>query len=88
MMRILLAAVLCAGPLYCGAPANAEDYPNRPIKVVIPFPPGGPTDGMARIISERLNAVLHQPIVVENRGGAKKMGTRFLRSYPNLWSFP
>ena len=70
MMRILLAAVLCAGTLYCGAPANAEDYPNRPIKVVIPFPPGGPTDGMARIISERLNAVLGQPIVVENRGGA------------------
>ena len=70
MVRALLAAVLCVGLTLHGAPAHAEDYPNRPIKVVIPFPPGGPTDGMARIISERLNAVLGQPIVVENRGGA------------------
>jgi tripartite-type tricarboxylate transporter receptor subunit TctC len=73
MMRALLAAALCVGlTLHAGGPANAQaqDYPNRPIKVVVPFPPGGPTDGMARIISERLNAVLGQPIVVENRGGA------------------
>jgi tripartite-type tricarboxylate transporter receptor subunit TctC len=73
MMRALLAAALCIGwVLYGGDPANtqAPDYPNRPIKVVVPFPPGGPTDGMARIISERLGAVLGQPIVVENRGGA------------------
>jgi len=71
MIRALLAAALCLGlTLHGGAPAHAEDYPNRPIKVVIPFPPGGPTDGMARIISERLGAVLGQPIVVENRGGA------------------
>jgi tripartite-type tricarboxylate transporter receptor subunit TctC len=72
MTKVLLAALCAAWALYGGGPANAQaqDYPNRPIKVVIPFPPGGPTDGMARIISERLNAVLGQPIVVENRGGA------------------
>ena len=71
MMRILLATPLCAGwALHDAAPANAQAYPNRPIKVVVPFPPGGPTDGMARIVSERLGAVLGQPIVVENRGGA------------------
>jgi tripartite-type tricarboxylate transporter receptor subunit TctC len=70
MMRALLAAVLCAGALHAAAPANAQAYPTRPIKVVVPFPPGGPTDGMARIISDRLGAVLGQPIVVENRGGA------------------
>jgi len=70
-MRALLAAALCAGwALHGAAPANAQAYPTRPIKVVVPFPPGGPTDGMARIISERLGAVLGQPIVVENRGGA------------------
>ena len=54
-------------------PAQAQDqsraYPNRPIKVIVPFPPGGPTDGMARIISERLGLLLGQSIVVENRGG-------------------
>ncbi len=71
MMRVLLAAVLCAGwALHDAAPANAQAYPTRPIKIVVPFPPGGPTDGMARIISDRLGAVLGQPIVVENRGGA------------------
>ena len=71
MMKVLLAAALCAGwALHGAAPANAQAYPTRPIKVVVPFPPGGPTDGMARIISVRLGAVLGQPIVVENRGGA------------------
>jgi tripartite-type tricarboxylate transporter receptor subunit TctC len=71
MMRALLAAALLTGwALHAATPANAQAYPNRPIKVVVPFPPGGPTDGMARIVSDRLGAVLGQPIVVENRGGA------------------
>ncbi len=71
MIRALLAAALCAGcALHDAAPANAQSYPNRPIKVVVPFPPGGPTDGLARIISDRLGAVLGEPIVVENKGGA------------------
>jgi tripartite-type tricarboxylate transporter receptor subunit TctC len=71
MMRALLAAALVAGcALTAVAPAQAQNYPTRPIKVIIPFPPGGPTDGMARIISDRLGAVLGAPIVVENRGGA------------------
>jgi tripartite-type tricarboxylate transporter receptor subunit TctC len=70
MIRALLAVALCAWMLHGPTPANAQTYPSRPIKVVVPFPPGGPTDGMARIISERLGAVLGQPIVIENRGGA------------------
>ena len=70
MIRALLAVALCAWTLHDPASASAQTYPTRPIKVVVPFPPGGPTDGMARIISERLGAVLGQPIVIENRGGA------------------
>lgn len=72
MTRVLLAALLCAGwALQSVGPANAQAYPTKePIKVIVPFPPGGPTDGMARIISERLGAVLGQTIVIENRGGA------------------
>src|SRR5579862_4959629 len=72
MMRALLAASLCAGWVLHGANlALAQAYPRKePIKVVVPFPPGGPTDGMARIISDRLGRVLGQVIVIENRGGA------------------
>ncbi len=69
-MRALLAASLCAGWALHGIdPAHAQAYPNRPIRMVVPFPAGGPTDGMARIISDRLGAVLGQTIIVENRGG-------------------
>jgi tripartite-type tricarboxylate transporter receptor subunit TctC len=65
-----LLAVILWTALLSAATAETQTYPTRPIKVVVPFPPGGPTDGMARIISERLGAVLGQPIVIENRGGA------------------
>jgi len=51
------------------AQSQTQTFPNRPIKVIVPFPAGGPTDGMARIISDRLGTVLGQSIVIENRGG-------------------
>jgi tripartite-type tricarboxylate transporter receptor subunit TctC len=82
-MRALLAASLCAGwALHGVGLAHAQAYPNRPIKVVVPFPAGGPTDGMARIISDRLGAVLGQTIVIENRGGGAggSVGAKFVAS--------
>jgi tripartite-type tricarboxylate transporter receptor subunit TctC len=51
-------------------PAAAQDYPNRPIRLVVPYPPGGGTDVVARIVTEPLAAELGQPIIVDNRGGA------------------
>ncbi len=70
MLRILLTVSLCIGAALLRAdPALAQAYPNRPIKIVVPFPAGGPTDGMARIISDRLGTVLGQSIIIENRGG-------------------
>src|SRR3989475_12412150 len=70
MMRALLAASLCAGWALADADlAHAQAYPTRPIRIVVPFPAGGPTDGMARIVSDRLGAGLGQTIVVENHGG-------------------
>ena len=69
-VRGLVTVALCAATALLAAdPARAQAYPNRPIRMVVPFPPGGPTDGMARIISERLGTVLGQTIVIENRGG-------------------
>jgi tripartite-type tricarboxylate transporter receptor subunit TctC len=72
IMKALIAVSLCAGWALHGigiAQAQSHAYPNRPIRMVVPFPAGGPTDGMARIVSDRLGHVLGQTVVVENRGG-------------------
>jgi tripartite-type tricarboxylate transporter receptor subunit TctC len=52
------------------APAQADNYPSRPITLIVPFPPGGSTDVAARIIADRMGALLGQPVIVENVGGA------------------
>ena len=49
---------------------NAQTYPSRPITIIAPFPPGGPSDALARILAGPLEAALGQPIVIENIGGA------------------
>jgi len=68
-----LAAALC----WAGA-AVAQGYPNHPIKVLIPWPPGQATDLAARIVSEKLVPILGQPMVADNRGGAGgTIGTEF-----------
>jgi tripartite-type tricarboxylate transporter receptor subunit TctC len=53
--------------------AFAQGYPNKPIKVINPWPPGGPADGLMRPVAEKLAQALGQPIVVENRSGANGM---------------
>jgi tripartite-type tricarboxylate transporter receptor subunit TctC len=70
--KILLVVSLCASWALHGigvGQAQSQAYPNRPIRMIVPFPAGGPTDAMARIVSDRLGHVLGQSVVVENRGG-------------------
>jgi tripartite-type tricarboxylate transporter receptor subunit TctC len=73
----LLAAVAATAAVFAAAKA-ADDYPNRPIVLVIPLPPGGTNDIMARAVSDKMSASLGQRIVVENRnaGGSGTVGTR------------
>ena len=64
-------------------PTLAQDYPNRPIKFVVPYPPGGGTDVVARIVNEPLAAELGQPIIIDNRGGAAgNLGTDIVAKSP------
>jgi tripartite-type tricarboxylate transporter receptor subunit TctC len=64
-LALLVAIVLCAG----GAVAQ-ERYPQKPLRIVVPFAPGGSTDIIARLIGDRLSGALGQPVVIENRAGA------------------
>ena len=75
MMRFLFAAVL-ASVLSAGA-VHAQSYPNRTIKLVVPFPAGGATDNAARLVAQRLQGSLGQSVIIENQGGAGgTIGTR------------
>jgi len=67
MTARFMALVLCTLVLSAGA---QEPYPSRPLRFILPFPPGGGTDILGRLIAERLSASLGQPVVTENRGGA------------------
>jgi tripartite-type tricarboxylate transporter receptor subunit TctC len=69
--RILLTAWLCLGLALAGAfPAVADSFPSRPIHLIVPYPPGGSADVMARLIAEAMSKSLGQNVVVDNRGGA------------------
>jgi tripartite-type tricarboxylate transporter receptor subunit TctC len=68
----VLTAAALAAPFATQAQgsSNGPDYPNKPIKLIVPYPPGGGTDVIARIVQERFQAQLGQPVVIDNRGGA------------------
>jgi tripartite-type tricarboxylate transporter receptor subunit TctC len=80
--RIALLAVAVV-VINSGPSANADDYPSRPVKIIVPFGAGGPTDVYTRAIGEELRKSLHQPFVMENRPGAgTTIGTDFVAKSP------
>jgi tripartite-type tricarboxylate transporter receptor subunit TctC len=69
---LCIAALLAASGCTVGA-ANAADYPTKPIRLIVPWPPGGGTDVFARVIGQKLTERLGYTVVVDNRPGATPM---------------
>lgn len=65
-----IARILLAAALALSLAANAQDYPGKPVKVIVPTPPGGGPDVLARVVADKLWEKWGQPVIVENRGGA------------------
>jgi tripartite-type tricarboxylate transporter receptor subunit TctC len=70
MSRLLLGFLLCLAVILGAATAFAQEFPNKPIKLIVPFPAGGPNDIIARAVGQRMAEILKQPVLIDNRGGA------------------
>src|SRR5687767_7441906 len=77
MLKCIRTAVLL---LVLAGPAVAQDYPTRTVTLIVPYPPGGGVDAMARIVADKLSVALGQQVVVDNRGGGSGLiGTRVVQ---------
>jgi tripartite-type tricarboxylate transporter receptor subunit TctC len=75
-MRILGAVVTGLSLLLLPASAAAQDFPSKPIRLIVPFPAGGPNDIIARVVGQRMSELIKQPVLIDNRGGqAGVLGT-------------
>src|SRR6476660_8884145 len=75
-MKIPSAVAIGLSVLLLPAIAAAQDFPNKPIRLIVPFPPGGPNDIIARVIGQRTSELTRQPVLIDNRGGqAGVLGT-------------
>lgn len=85
MRRICLISLTLIGLVAVNTDAGAQAYPSRPITMVVPWPAGGPSDGPARFLAERMRVALGQPVIVENvSGGSGSAGTgRVARAAPD-----
>jgi tripartite-type tricarboxylate transporter receptor subunit TctC len=78
LVRILLGFALLS-PSF----AAAEDFPSKPIRLIVPFPPGGPNDIIARVVGQRMSEITRQPVIIDNRSGqAGVLGTDAVAKSP------
>jgi tripartite-type tricarboxylate transporter receptor subunit TctC len=68
-MKILCAFLAGLSLLLPASSASAEDFPARQLRLIVPFPPGGPSDIIARVIGQRMSEIIKQPVIIDNRGG-------------------
>jgi len=78
-LKVLLSAAVCALSLPLAAPAQAQAWPTKPVKMVVPFSPGGSTDVVARMLGQRLSEIWGQTVVIENKAA------RAATSAPTWW---
>jgi tripartite-type tricarboxylate transporter receptor subunit TctC len=75
-MRILRMLATGLSVLLWSASATAQDFPSKPIRLIVPFPAGGPNDIIARVVGQRMSELIRQPVLIDNRGGqAGVLGT-------------
>jgi len=75
-MKIWRALAAGLSLLLLPAAGTAQDFPTKPIKLIVPFPPGGPNDIIARVVGQRMSELIKQPVIIENRSGqAGVLGT-------------
>src|ERR1700689_1238504 len=66
---VMLALLLTGARPAAAADDSAKDYPSRTIRIIVPFPPGGPADTIARIVGQKMSERWREPVIIENRAG-------------------